>query len=56
MVIAMRNGVAEVRPVQRRAFVATADLWRSFRELRRLNYGALRAGADALFGEDALDD
>jgi prevent-host-death family protein len=57
-VIVTRNGVAvaEVRPIQRRTFAATAELLRCFRELPRLNYGALRADADALFGEDALDD
>ena len=57
-VIVTRNGVAvaEVRPLQRRAFAATADLLRSFRELPPLNHDALRADADAAFGADALDD
>jgi prevent-host-death family protein len=56
-VIVTRNGVAvaELRPVQRRTFAASADLLRSFRDLPPLNYDTLRADADALFGEDALD-
>jgi prevent-host-death family protein len=56
-VIVTRNGVAvaEVRPVQRRAFAATAELMRAFRDLPRMNYDVMRSEADEFFGDDILD-
>lgn len=56
-VIVTRNGypVAELRPLQRRAFVPTAELIRAFRDLPPVDLAAMRAEADALFGEDHFD-
>lgn len=48
--------VAELRPVLRRRFVATAELMRNLRGLGRTDYAAMRAEADELFGEDRIGD
>jgi prevent-host-death family protein len=57
-ILVTRNGtpVAELRPVRRRRFVATAELMRNLRGLGRTDYAAMRAEADELFGEDRIGD
>jgi antitoxin (DNA-binding transcriptional repressor) of toxin-antitoxin stability system len=57
-ILVTRNGtlVAELRPVLRRRFVATAELMRNLRGLGRTDYAAMRAEADELFGEDRIGD
>ncbi len=57
-VVVTRNGhpVAELRPVRRRRFAATADVARALHGLPRVNRDAMRAEADHLFGSDIIDD
>ena len=57
-VVVTRNGtpIAELRPLQRRRFVATAELMQAFRGLPRMSLTQLRSEADALLGEqDTID-
>ena len=56
-VIVTRNGypVAELRPLKRRRFVPTAEVMLAFRDLPHVSSAAMRAEADALFGEDGVD-
>jgi len=55
--IVTRNGapVAELRPVRRRALVPTAELRRAFARCPAVDFRAMRAEADAFFGEDRID-
>lgn len=57
-VIVSRNGVpvAELRPIPRRALVATAELKRAWADGSRLSYAAIRAEMDELFGDERIDD
>lgn len=57
-IVITRNGtpVAEVRPVRRRQFAATAEVVQAVHGLGRPNFAAVRAEADELFGEDRVDD
>lgn len=56
--IISRKGVpvAELRPIPRRALVATAELRQAWADGSRLSYAAMRAEMDALFDEDRIDD
>jgi len=57
-VVVTRNGnpIAELRPLQRRTFVPTAELLQTFRGLPRMSLAQLRSEADELFGEqDPID-
>ena len=57
-VVVTRNGtpIAELRPLQRRRFVPTAELMKAFRGLPRMSLTQLRSEADALLGEqDTID-
>lgn len=55
--IVSRNGVpvAELRPIPRRALVATAELKQAWADGSQLSYAAMRAEMDELFGEDRID-
>jgi prevent-host-death family protein len=57
-VLVTRNGhpLAELRPVGRRRFAATAELLRDFRGMPAMHYEAMRAEADQVFGDDRIDD
>ena len=57
-ILVTRNGtpVAELRPARRRRFVPTAELIRTFRGLPPVDYTAMRADLDSLFGEDRIGD
>lgn len=57
-VVVTRNGnpVAELRPLRRHRFAATADVARALHGLPRVNRDAMRAEADRLFGSDIIDD
>jgi prevent-host-death family protein len=57
-ILVTRNGypMAELRPVRRRRFAATAELLRDFRGLPAMDHDAMRAEADQLFGDDRIDD
>jgi prevent-host-death family protein len=56
--IISRNGipVAELRPIPRRALVATTELRRAWADGSRLSYAAMRDEADRLLGEDLIGD
>jgi antitoxin (DNA-binding transcriptional repressor) of toxin-antitoxin stability system len=56
-IVVTRNGnpVAELHPVRRRRFAPTAELMHSFRGLPRVDYDAMRAEADDLFGPDRIN-
>ncbi|MGM1065671.1 type II toxin-antitoxin system Phd/YefM family antitoxin [Saccharothrix sp. Mg75] len=53
-----RNGVeiAEVRPLPRRRKLTTDELIELHKNLPEVDYAAMRAESDELFGEDRLDD
>jgi prevent-host-death family protein len=54
-----RNGteIAEVRPLSdRRRFVPVEELQRRWRDAPAFDPSALRAEADAFFGDDAVED
>lgn len=55
--IVSRNGVpvAELRPLPRRALVATAGLKQAWADGSRLSYAAMRAEMDELFGAERID-
>lgn len=57
-IVVTRNGnpVAELRPLRRGRFAATADVAHALRGLPRVNLDAMRAEADRLFGSDTIDD
>jgi prevent-host-death family protein len=60
-IVITRNGtpVAELRPVERereREFVPTAEIQRALSACPRVDYAAMRAEMDELFGEDRLGD
>lgn len=50
-----RTPVAELRPIRRRGFVATAELRRALARCPPVDHRALRAEMDALFGGDRID-
>jgi prevent-host-death family protein len=54
--VVTRNGkpVAELRPVQPRSFVPTAELLAAFRGLPRVDMHAMRREADQMFSEDVI--
>lgn len=50
-------GVAEVRPIPRRRGLSARELIERHRSLPRIDYSAMRAEADELFGnEDRVDE
>lgn len=53
-----RNGVeiAEVRPLPRRRRLSTDELIERYRNLPEVDYAAMRAESDELFGEDRVGD
>jgi len=53
-----RHGVvvAELRPVVASGFVASGSLKATFTGLQPIDLAALRAEADAMFGEDRVGD
>jgi prevent-host-death family protein len=57
-VVVTRNGypIAELRPLRRQNFVPTVELMRAFHGLPRMNLTSMRAEADALLGEDHVND
>jgi prevent-host-death family protein len=56
MVVTRRGTpVAELRPIGRRPFLPTAALKRALSTCPPVDYTAMRAEMDALFGEDRLD-
>jgi prevent-host-death family protein len=56
--IVTRNGtpVAELRPIRRRTLVPAAEVKRLFAGLPRSDHAAMRAEADAVLGEDLIDE
>jgi antitoxin (DNA-binding transcriptional repressor) of toxin-antitoxin stability system len=56
--IITRNGVevAEVRPVNRRHKLTSAELIERHKRLPSIDYAKMRAEADEFFGEDRVDD
>jgi prevent-host-death family protein len=56
-IVVTRNGnpVAELRPVRRHRFAATADVAHALHGLPHMNLDAMRAEADHLFGSDTID-
>jgi prevent-host-death family protein len=56
--VVTRNGtpVGELRPMRRRRFVPTAELKRKWANRPPIDYVAMRAEMDALFGEERVGD
>jgi prevent-host-death family protein len=56
--VVTRNGtpVAELGPIGRRRFVPTAELKRKWANSPPIDYAAMRAEMDALFGEERAGD
>lgn len=56
--IVTRHGVdvGELRPLPKGAFVNTLQVKRELERLPKVDFAALRAEADALFGPDYVDE